>query len=57
MLKALHHQEDRQCQMTDAAVMITAILAMLYFKGNFRLASQYCCKPWVYSEYIELEPF
>jgi len=41
MLKALHHFEDNQCQMTDAEVMTTAIVAMLYFKGNFRLASQY----------------
>jgi len=27
--------------MSDAEVMTTAIIAMLYFKGNFRLASQY----------------
>ena len=44
MLKALHHFEDGQCQMTDAEVMTTAIVAMLYFKGNFRLASQYLCE-------------
>jgi hypothetical protein len=41
MLKSLQHYEDRQCQMSDAEVMTTAIVAMLYFKGNFRLASQY----------------
>ncbi len=41
MLKSLHHYEDRQCQMSDAEVMTTAIVAMLYFKGNFCLASQY----------------
>jgi len=41
MLKSLHHYEDHQCQMSDAEVMTTAIIAMLYFKGNFRLASQY----------------
>ena len=41
MIKSLHHYEDRQCQMSDAEVMTTAIIAMLYFKGNFRLASQY----------------
>jgi hypothetical protein len=39
MLKALHHSEDRQRQMSDAEVMTTAIVAMLYFKGNFHLAS------------------
>jgi hypothetical protein len=41
MLKSLHHYEDRQCQMSDAEVMTTAIIAMLYFKGNFSLASRY----------------
>jgi len=41
MLKSLQHYEDTQCQMTDAEVMTTAIIAMLYFKGNFRLTSQY----------------
>jgi len=41
MLKSLHHYEDAQCQMSDAEVMTTAVIAMLYFKGNFCLASQY----------------
>ena len=44
MLEALQHREDRQCRMTDAEVMTTAIVAMLYFGGNFRLASQYMCE-------------
>jgi hypothetical protein len=44
LLKALQHYEDPQCQMSDAEVMTTAIVAMLYFKGNFRLASQYMCE-------------
>ena len=39
MLKSLQHYEDAQCQMSDAEVMTTAIIAMLYFKGNFSLAS------------------
>ena len=30
MLKALHHQEDPQCQMRDAEVMTTAIIAAVY---------------------------
>jgi hypothetical protein len=38
MLKALHHREDPQCQMTDAEVMTTAILAALRFGGNFEQA-------------------
>ena len=41
MLKSLPHSEDRQCQMSDAEIMTTAIIAMLYFKGNFSLASRY----------------
>ena len=41
MLKSLHHYEDAQCQMSDAEVMTTAIVAMLYFKGNFCLASRF----------------
>ena len=41
MLKALNHHEDQQCKMCDAEVMTTAIVAMLYFKGNFCLASQF----------------
>jgi hypothetical protein len=41
MLKSLHHYEDSQCRMTDAEVMTTAIVAMLYFKGNFCLASRF----------------
>ena len=39
MLKSLHHYEDSQCQMSDAEVMTTAIVAMLHFKGNFSMAS------------------
>jgi hypothetical protein len=38
MLKALHHYQDKQWQMTDAEVMTTALVAALYFRGNFELA-------------------
>lgn len=41
MLKALHHHEDKQRQMSDAEIMTTAMVAMLYFKGNFCLASRF----------------
>lgn len=44
ILKAVQHHEDVQCQMTDAEVMTTANVAMLCFRGNFRLASQYICE-------------
>jgi len=40
MLKALHHPEAIQRQMSDAEVMTAAIVAVLYFKGNFALASR-----------------
>ena len=35
MLKSLHHYEDSQRKMSDAEVMTTALVAALYFKGNF----------------------
>lgn len=38
MLKALHHRDDPQCQMTDAEVMTTAIVAALDFGGNMEKA-------------------
>ncbi|MBN2044632.1 MAG: hypothetical protein JW757_06410 [Anaerolineales bacterium] len=39
MLKALHHYKDRQTTMSDAEVMTTAIIAALYFGGNYTHAS------------------
>ena len=41
MLKALHHYEDKQRQMSDAEIMTTAIVATMYFKGNFSMASRF----------------
>jgi hypothetical protein len=38
LLKALHHQEDPQRQMTDAEVMTTAFVAALFFRGNIERA-------------------
>lgn len=34
LLKAMHHREDPQCQMSDAEVMTTALVAALFFRGN-----------------------
>ena len=34
LLKAMHHLEDRQCQMNDAEIMTTAFVASLFFRGN-----------------------
>jgi len=38
MLKALHHSEDPQSQISDAEVMTTALAAVLYFGGNMEKA-------------------
>jgi hypothetical protein len=38
LLKALKHYEDSQRQMSDAEVMTTALVAALYFGGNFERA-------------------
>ena len=40
MLKGLHHFEDKQRQMSDAGIMTTSNVAVMYFKGNFCLASR-----------------
>lgn len=37
-LRALHHWEDPQCQMSDAEVMTTAVVAALFFGGNYERA-------------------
>jgi hypothetical protein len=38
LLKAMSHQEDRQCQMNDAEIMTTALIASLCFRGNHESA-------------------
>ena len=38
LLKAMHHQEGRQCQMNDAEIMTTAFVASLFFRGNHESA-------------------
>jgi hypothetical protein len=38
LLKAMHHQEDTQCKMSDAEVMTTAFTAALFFRGNLESA-------------------
>src|SRR5437763_6229642 len=40
LLKALKHHEDPQRLMSDAEVMTTAIVAALYFGGNFERARE-----------------
>src|SRR5262245_64368264 len=38
LLHAMHHQEDPQCQMSDAEVLTTAFTAAFFFRGNFESA-------------------
>lgn len=38
ILKALNHLEDPQCQLCDAEIMTIAIVAALYFGGNYTLS-------------------
>lgn len=35
ILRAMRHKDDIRSQMSDAEVMTTAVVAMLYFSGNF----------------------
>jgi len=39
LLRSLHHREDRQVKVRDAEVMTIALVAVLYFGGNFNLAA------------------
>ena len=38
LLKAMRHAEDPRTKFSDAEVMTTAIVAMLFFGGNFEQA-------------------
>ena len=38
LLKAMDHHEDHQCQMNDAEVMTTALVAALFFRGKHESA-------------------
>jgi hypothetical protein len=38
MLKALNHRQDPQAQLCDAEIMTIAIVAALYFRGNYTLS-------------------
>jgi len=46
ILKAQHHYENPQCLMTDTEVCVTAIVAMIYFGGNFEHARKLLCSPY-----------
>ncbi len=38
LLKAMHHQADRQCQMNEAEIMTTALIASVCFRGHHESA-------------------
>ena len=38
LLHAMHHQEEPQCQMSDAEVLTTAFTAAFFFRGNLESA-------------------
>ena len=40
-LEAMGHQEDKQCRMSDAEVMTTALVAMLHCGGNYAKARKW----------------
>ena len=44
-LMAIHHYEDTQRQMSDAEVMTTAIVAALFFAGNYESARSMLADP------------
>ncbi len=35
LLKAMQHREDSRCEFSDAEVVTTTIVAMLFYGGNF----------------------
>lgn len=45
LLMAIHHYEDPQRQMSDAEVMTTAIVAALFFAGNYESARSLLAEP------------
>lgn len=44
LLRSMDHHDDVQCQMSEAEVMTTAIVAALYFGGNFASACRMLCE-------------
>jgi hypothetical protein len=38
ILKAMNHREDEQCKMSDAEILTTAIIAALFYGGNYAQA-------------------
>ena len=47
-LQSIHHRDNPQSLMSDGEVMTTALVAVLYFGGNFAMAQRFLSRP----EYI-----
>jgi hypothetical protein len=45
ILQALGHAEDPHQQMSDAEVITTGLVAMLFFRGHFEAARALLCTP------------
>lgn len=41
LLKAIGHEDDLRCQMSDAEIMTTALIAAIFFSGNHSKACAY----------------
>jgi hypothetical protein len=41
LLKAMRHREDSRCEFSDSEVVTTAIVAMLFYGGNFEHSRQF----------------
>jgi hypothetical protein len=46
VLQVLGHAEEPHQKMSDAEVVTTALVAMLFFRGNFEAARGLLCAPW-----------
>jgi Transposase DDE domain len=44
-LKEIHHQESPQCRVNDAEILTIAMVAALYFRGNYALALKFMSSP------------
>lgn len=45
LMKAMHYRENPQCQMSDAEVVTTALVAALFFAGNMERARDFLSAP------------
>lgn len=57
LLKALSHREDPQCQMSDAEIMTTAIVATYCFGGNYAQACRFLQLPQYFPDMLSKSQF